>query len=332
MNQTARSIFFVTVAIEVLIILGLCAYIASHSGKKISFAEISSDDIIADASSTLDYYYDLASEPAPATPAWLPYKPEYERNADSLNDRFDYAVPKPKGAYRIITLGDSWGFGMFVNTRDTYSERLEEQLNQALADRKIQCDDVTKFEVLNFGVGGYDITYMVERLRLRGMKYDPDLVIPIIKVDDFVLVNELFQSKLRSLYDAYGNLDAKTVNGVAVNPRQELSLQAEHELESEHSESDLNAYGARALLQLASFYRNPVLFFVYGQNLSHEQNGILQSYAAEHGGFIFDSSPRLRPDEKVPHDEHPNDIGHARFAQELFGYLMAQNVIPCETK
>jgi hypothetical protein len=325
------KIIFGIVAVELLAIVLILAYIAQVRGVETLVTPFSRDDITS-ASSSLIYYYDLATEGKTSVPEWLPYEPEYLRNSDQLNDRFDYTVEKPGGTYRIITLGDSWGFGMHVSTKDNYSEGLEDLLNENLAAGTLACRGITKFEVLNLGVGGYDIEYMLERLKLRGMKYDPDLVVPIIKPDDFLLVNEIFQARLRPLYEEYGDLTAKTVDGVARNPRQELSEKVEKEIMGTYTPEELDAYGKKALDSLAAFYDGTVLFFVYGK-LSQSQAGILRDFADTRGSaFIFDSIPTLRAEEKAPHDEHPGVSGHARFARELYRYMIEESVIPCDER
>jgi len=323
-----KTFFSVLIVAELIIIIVILAYIIRTRGIETVITPFSQEDIIS-ASSSLMYYYDLATEQKTSVPEWLPYKPEYVRNNDQLNDRFDYTVDKPADTYRIITLGDSWGFGMHVSTKDNYSERVEDSLNENLASGKLACDGITKFEVLNLGVGGYDIEYMVERLRLRGMKYEPDLVLPIIKPDDFLLVNEVFQSKLRPLYEAYGDLSAKTVDGVPRNPRQELSEQVEREIMETFTPQELDAHAKKALATLFGFYRGSVLFFVYGR-LSASQQGILQEFAESHEStFVFDTIATLAPEEKVPYDEHPGVSGHDRFARELYRYMIEEKVIPC---
>jgi len=326
--MTKQAWIISIVAVELVVIAGILLYIAHARGVETFVTPFSRDDIVS-ASSSLIYYYDLATEAKTSVPEWLPYEPEYLRNNDQLNDRFDYTIEKPPGTYRIIMLGDSWGFGMHVSTKDNYSEKLEDLLNENVKSKKLTCTEITKFEVLNLGVGGYDIEYMVERLRLRGMKYDPDLIIPIIKPDDFLLVNEIFQARLRPLYEQYGDLTARTENGVAQNPRQALSEQVEREIMEEYTHEELNTYGGRALASLPRFYRGSVLFFVYGR-LSGSQEGILHAFADNHSSsYIFDSIAILASEEKVPHDEHPGISGHARFAQELYRYMIEENVVPC---
>lgn len=91
-------------------------------------------------------------------------------NPDGMQDR-PRAVQKPPGTFRIACMGDSVTYGVCATQRETYPSRLEEYLNRhfALPGRR--------FEVLNFGVTGYNITQIMESLRVRALKYDPDLII-----------------------------------------------------------------------------------------------------------------------------------------------------------
>lgn len=91
-------------------------------------------------------------------------------NADGMRDR-RYAVQKPPDTFRIACIGDSVCAGYQVAPCERFSTRLERLLNlhYGTPDRE--------FEVLNFGVTGYNITQSVENLRVRALKYDPDAVI-----------------------------------------------------------------------------------------------------------------------------------------------------------
>jgi hypothetical protein len=81
---------------------------------------------------------------------------------------------KPVGRKRILVLGDSVVFGDdvfdFKNTMTRVLERI-------LADQNI--------EVLNFGVTGYCTRAEVELLKVKGLRYDPDLVILLFVWNDY---------------------------------------------------------------------------------------------------------------------------------------------------
>jgi len=79
----------------------------------------------------------------------------------------EYPIAKT-GRYRMVVLGDSIAFGNGVAIEDAFSEVLERSLNRRLGDR---------VEVLNLGVGGYDIIQEVALLEHLGLPFSPDLVI-----------------------------------------------------------------------------------------------------------------------------------------------------------
>lgn len=91
-------------------------------------------------------------------------------NADGMRDR-DYQVKKPPNTYRIACIGDSICFGWSLEEWEAFPKRLEELLNRYFAGPH------RRFEVLNFGVAGYDIAQIVENLRVRVLKYEPDLIL-----------------------------------------------------------------------------------------------------------------------------------------------------------
>lgn len=87
-----------------------------------------------------------------------------------LRDR-EYTVPKPAGVFRIAVVGDSiaYGFGL------PRSDALPQQLEDVLADYHSR--RVSRFEVLNFGVSGYNIDQVVETVRTRVSRFQPDLIV-----------------------------------------------------------------------------------------------------------------------------------------------------------
>ncbi len=87
-----------------------------------------------------------------------------------MRDR-EFGVGKPDGVFRIVVIGDSVTFGFECPREQTYPKQLETLLNQAATP------DAPQFEVLNMGVTGYNMPQIVEALRSRGLRYEPDLVI-----------------------------------------------------------------------------------------------------------------------------------------------------------
>jgi lysophospholipase L1-like esterase len=85
-------------------------------------------------------------------------------------------VPKPDGTYRIIVLGDSITEGPGVGLEDTFAKLLERSLRAAYPARPV--------EVINAGTGDYSTEQERIWLQERGLKYEPDLVILDIYLND----------------------------------------------------------------------------------------------------------------------------------------------------
>jgi len=83
-------------------------------------------------------------------------------NSDGLRDR-EYSFDKPKGVTRIVALGDSFTWGWGVGDNEIYTEVLESLLPNV--------------EVINLGVAAFATQQEFDYLKMKGMKYDPDVVI-----------------------------------------------------------------------------------------------------------------------------------------------------------
>jgi hypothetical protein len=96
---------------------------------------------------------------------------EVRLSSAGMRDR-EYARSKPPGVRRVAVLGDSLTFGTGLSAEQTYPDVLEERLR---ADR---------VEVLNFGVGGYDVADDAAVLEHAALAYEPDLVLVGYCVND----------------------------------------------------------------------------------------------------------------------------------------------------
>ena len=90
--------------------------------------------------------------------------------------------PEPSSSppgQRVVILGDSIAFGNFMTWEDTFSNQIQQRLHSENRD----------VGVLNFGVGGYDILQEVALLEIRGLKYDPDLVVVAYCLNDISIAS-----------------------------------------------------------------------------------------------------------------------------------------------
>lgn len=116
----------------------------------------------------------------------------------------EFMQEKPSGCVRIAMLGDSFTQGMYVKSEDTFCGQLQKMLNESTVQK-----NNLRYEVMNFGVGGYNLEAEVETLRTKVLQYSPDIVIlnffsndiePIPGLYVFFLGNNEFDKNQRTLF------------------------------------------------------------------------------------------------------------------------------------
>lgn len=233
-------------------------------------------------------------------------------NSDTLNERFEYSVEKPKATFRIISLGDSLTYGFGVRTEDNYSEVLEDLLNDGFS-----CKNFIKFEVINLGLQGYDIEYAAERFRIRGQKYDPDLVLWFIRDGDFYPV-ELLRAEKEFLRNSNNDLNSQDAFRFAYQTMLE-----------KNSEQEMIAYEMKALYSINKFYKNALLLLLL--NITEEQRIVLEDFSHSRvNTYIYDKIRSPSYAEILPEHGHPNKNWHRSFAQGIFAHITERNIIPCD--
>lgn len=90
-------------------------------------------------------------------------------NNAGMRDVREYLEAKGTNTFRIVGLGDSGMFGWDVEQEDPYLAVLGRSLNAR--------GDGRTYEVLNFGVPGYNTQLELEMLKCRALAYGPDVVV-----------------------------------------------------------------------------------------------------------------------------------------------------------
>jgi len=273
----------------------------------------------------LSYYYEPKADTFEEVKVdWLDYKPRYHYNSDGLHEEKDYSLNKPKRVNRIITLGDSFTFGQYLeNTADNWTEQLEAKLNKSTCARK------RTFEVINLGVFGYDIEYSAERFKRKGLKYNPDLVIWYLKDDDFKIINESFIPLERQITKDMGierdSPEYYFSSGV-VYPSWQRAIKEYGKL---HSDKKVLDYQHKVIKRLLSIYKKPLLFITFPKTQVIYRN-FLRNLSTNQNTYLNENIPDIYKESRaVLPDFHPNKKGHKLITENVFTYLIKNNLIPC---
>ena len=108
----------------------------------------------------------------------LAASPSGERWINSDGLRGPEIGRKGRSEYRILNLGESSTFAAQVRYEESYSALLEKLLNPESRNQTVR--------VLNGGVPGYSLVQGVQFLKLRGLRFKPDMVTLYFGCNDFL--------------------------------------------------------------------------------------------------------------------------------------------------
>lgn len=322
------SSLFIFLVISQVIILASIGYSIFNKQKVLgtSINPISPEDVIINPHKNLQNFY----EPKPGTKFNF-RNANFEAdfgigtiNSDSLNERFDYETAKDDRTFRIMTLGDSYTFGYFVNTPGNYPEQLEDALNKSL-----KCNNISKFEVINLGVGGYDIEYSLHRFDLRGKKYNPDLLLWLLKDDDFEEITDYISFVGNKTYEKISSekkLGSYRSKGIYINPGW---YEAKNNLTSKLGIDGIVKYQTTKLQEINNLYNNKLVFLAFDYT-KKEYKKILQELSRKRNNtFFYGDLPSLKKPEEAFPDLHPNVKGYTIITDHIYNYLISSDIIKC---
>jgi hypothetical protein len=330
MSAIKNKTVVILVCIQIVVIALLFFSITKRT--RLTSSPLNRKMIRAQQSDSLKYYYEMApNETQVADAKWLTHTVVNSINTDGLNERFDYSVKKEKGIYRIITLGDSYTFGMNVNTKDNWTELLEDELNAHYT-----CDSIKKYEVINLGVYSYDTQYEIERYKQRGQKYNPDLVIwmmfdydrdleamqPIINTLNKFTYNELVQIGKREL----GTLMMDESN---ITRKEEISLAVARMRTAKkfHGASAIQ-YQKNLLNSFNQYYQGPIVFIDLGMSDKDYTNTIFTDQIKKQHNYLLQTNV-LHNSLNILPDFHLNENGHKQVMREILDYLIRVKLSTC---
>ena len=103
------------------------------------------------------------------------------------------AEPSP-GTHRVVILGDSVTFGFRMPEEEIFPSLMARQLAQTRAGNPSEADQASgrpepkpkpNWEILNFGVEGYNTQAELQVLRTTGLRVDPQTVVLVVNLNDY---------------------------------------------------------------------------------------------------------------------------------------------------
>lgn len=260
--------------------------------------------------------------------SWLPQPVSYSFNNDGLHDRYNYKPAKPADRFRIITLGDSFVFGLWVNTAQNFSEVFEDQLNSGQ-----HCSAVTKFEVINLGVPGFDLIYAAQRYKDLGTKYTPDLIIWFMR-DENMFLNADRYHDLSSQYKKELEAD-KSSQGTKI--AMDISIEAsglaykkiidDFQRATADQQNELLQLETASLYELRKIFNGPILV-MSDTSIPKRYQQLIETFIRSSDNVYY--APVEITETFHPYDYHPSAKGHADIAAQLLKNLTTKSLIPCK--
>lgn len=276
-----------------------------------------SDYVFPDLQMTT-FYEPGPNHPITGVPVpWLTTPVTYTINSDSLNSSKEYEVLKPNNTFRVMALGDSFTYGLYVNTQDNWPSQLEQSLNN-----EHLCN--IKYEVINLGVPGYDIGFSVKRFISRGKKYNPDLIIWLLKSDDFLEYNDFLFKQANRIISENKIIDTdentKSIN-FEIAMKKALNIQNQT-----FTKKELLIIQNSVINNMLENYQGTLL--ILEMNSNNDQQ-LLQWVTANKKIFIMKNIDMGNYQDSHYPDSHPNKLGHQLISSSVFNYLQNTKLIPC---
>jgi len=246
------------------------------------------------------------------------YSIEYDTNSEGFNQLNEFPIKKPNNTYRIIIIGDSFTFGENVNTKDNYPSQLQNLLDK-------ECKSNVRYEVFNLGVFGYDIQYSIERLRLRGIKYDPDLVIWYLIEDDFNRFHEELLPKVKEIIK-------KSQEGTHSGFKGQIAIQKLMKkvlLDKYKNQDNIYSIQQKRIEEITKYYKGKLLFYASGRGQSKYKEIIGKVASERPSTRSYLNGINISEDTTLP-DMHPNNKGYKLIALDIFDFIKKANIIKCQ--
>lgn len=300
-----RRLVDILIVIQIGIIGFLILRYFVYKPSVLSVNTLNNNDYVYD-DTVRDFYYDFSPNKTVNFNLFSQnIKNQYVVNADGLAESVNYSTEKPEGTYRIISLGDSFTFGLHIPQNQNFSKVLEKQLNNT-------CKKYQNYEVINFGVPGYDLRFAADKFIQKGKKYNPDMIVWWVGITDI----ETYDPEVRKLINIINSksdvprYDNDSVYTKAVDEIKEKKGENYFFVKAKDTFLDLdkNSKSIKKLLIAEDGTVQVIGKGVFNNNLPPDFESLIVEPSLEKNRDIL----------KVPGDGHPSVKGHEVLAQNIF--------------
>jgi hypothetical protein len=271
------------------------------------------EDIVYELKSNQDAYLKLA---------------KFRTNSFGMRDK-EYSLSKPDNAFRIAVLGDSMTLPAGVEIEDAYHSRLEELSNEVSGGDRV--------EVLNFGVGGYQLKQYFAVLKHKAMKFSPDLVfIGFCGWNDHIIFPN---AQVKFPYTPAPK-EATFFNSYSMALYQHIQRQwgTNNTLSASKYSRRQTQYMQKVFKEIEQITAKDGIPVVVGFLSTQPTDTIaLKAIVEKQSNMRFlNLSEPFDPDQANSYsiyllDAHPNDVANGIFAKQIFDYLYKEKLIPLST-
>lgn len=243
-------------------------------------------------------------------------------NRWGLRDR-EYEVTKHPGTFRIAMLGSSSVMGLNVGDGESFEALVEERLNRERVGKPHG-----RYEILNFGVNGYNPPSQVVVLERKVLEFKPDALILVYNLQDSYFSVQRFAKSLRRGIEPIDEVFREVAKAANVDGRTP-ELRAEKRL-TPHAPRLIEWAFKRIAARCRQEGIPAILVYqpLLGSKGRQPEAEQMMQLARDAGFTVISlegSFGSADPDtlKVAPWDAHPNAKGHKLLADELYAALTA---------
>lgn len=242
-------------------------------------------------------------------------------NSWGMRDK-EYTKEKAPGTFRIALTGGSYEMGSGIEDGKNYESVLEDKLNAGFAGQQHK-----KFEILDFGVGGYHVFQSTKVFEEKALPFSPDAILFVAHSDEYFRASrklaELIKQKIDLQYPFL-----KEVVLLSGSKATMCNLEIEHRLKPFMPVIIKWIYGHVGSICRQKHIKPLWLFLpVIDDPMDGLELQMIKKASKEAGFLTFTledvyKNHNLDSLKLSPWDNHPNIEGHKLIADQLYELLL----------